>query len=46
VDGRPGLPLFTIEELRNLERNSNGQYISRYYEETVDLDDPGVKKSY
>ena len=46
VDGRPGLPLFTQEELRALESDSNGRFISRYYEETVDLDDPDTKKSY
>jgi hypothetical protein len=46
VDGRPGLPLFTPDELRNLEGDSKGRFISRYYEETVDLDDPETKKSY
>jgi len=40
------LPLFTEQELRALEADSKGRFISRYYEETVDLEDPDTKKSY
>ena len=46
VDGRPGEPLFTPEQIMRLENDSKGRYISRYYEETVDLDDPDSKKRY
>ena len=46
VDGRPGEPLFTPDQLLRLEQDQKGRYISRYYEDTVDMDDPDTKKSY
>ena len=48
VDGRPGEPLFSAAELNAIEQaqDSKGRFISRYYEDTVDLDDPGAKKKY
>ena len=46
VDGRPGEPLFTPDQLLRLENDQKGRYISRYYEETVDVEDPDTKKSF
>ena len=48
MDGRPGDPLFTPAELKALDQaqDSQGRFISRYYEDTVDLDDPDAKKKY